>query len=758
MLDNTLCIHGHFYQPPREDPWMEFIFPEGSAAPFRHWNERICRESYAPLAWARRVDGQGRIIEIVNCYEHISFNFGPTLFRWLQRADPATYGRILAGDAASVRRLGHGNAMAQVCHHAIMPLASERDKRLEVAWGLADFEARFGRRAAGMWLAEAAVDTPTLEALAAAGVQFTLLAPRQAKAVASLSGGSWTRVNEGSLDVSQPYLIRLPSGREMAIFFYHGGISQAVAFERLLASGEGFWRRLTRDARGGLRPIATDGETYGHHFTFGEMALAYVLDQARRGTDGWRLTNFSAYLAAYPPTMAVELHEPSSWSCVHGVERWRADCGCASEYHPGWNQRWRGPLRQALELVRDRVQAHFDQAGGRVFHHPQEALETYGRVQAGSMTTAAFESSLCLTGTDPLTRNQAWKLLDMIRWSLASFASCAWFFEDLGRIEPLNALTFALRALQLCRQTGGPEVEAELLLLLAQAQANEPGRGSGADIWHQTILQRQETPERLAAQGWLHLWARQKLPAPGGAASATWPGVRLEFHRAADSQEPRLHGRMDIHWPLHAAPESHGWSVDLSVSPNPFALPFCIHPMGSSEISGACLALRDLPWKKRQHLAVTWVEHSEASLFADLLARTSAGAFLYQPFQTSQTSQTLAPQWQALLPGLAWQLLHHRLDRTAGEEELATWLRHELPDHPGLPLLLGRLQAELVERIQAGDKPAVLGLLAQARRMDLTLELWAAQNQLWSQREQPELWHGLAQPLGFVEEEAAVGE
>lgn len=322
-----LCLHGHFYQPPREDPWMDTILPEGSAAPARHWNERICGESYGPLAWARRTNGTGRIIEIVNCYEWMSFNFGPTLLTWMEQQAPDIYARVLEGDSKSLERLGHGNAIAQIYHHVIMPLATDLEKRAEIAWALADFTARFKRPAEGMWLSEAAVDTRTLELLAQAGVKFTILAPRQARQVADLEQENWTEANEGNLDIREPYLVELPEGRSIAVYFYDGPLSQAVAFEGLLRNGDMFWGKLSGLAGKGLLALATDGETYGHHFKFGEMALAFALSQARAGVDDMRLTNYAAYLAENPPRRRARIHENSSWSCAHGVERWRSDCG-----------------------------------------------------------------------------------------------------------------------------------------------------------------------------------------------------------------------------------------------------------------------------------------------------------------------------------------------------------------------------------------------------------------------------------------------
>jgi len=525
-MARALCIHGHFYQPPREDPWLGRILPEGSAAPSRHWNERICRESYAPLAQARRLDDQGRIIDLVNCYAWMSFNVGPTLLSWMARSAPDTYARILEADRESVRRLGHGNALAQIYHHVIMPLASAADKEPEVAWAVDDFTARFGRTPEGMWLSETAVDTPTLEVLAAAGIRFTILDPSQAEAISD-DGRSWRPVDAGSLPIGEPYAVALPSGRSIAVFFYHGALSQAVAFERLLADGEQFFRRLSQAAGPGLLSLATDGETYGHHFTFGEMALAYVLDQARSGRDGLTLTNFGAFLADNPPRRFVRIREASAWSCAHGVERWRADCGCTTGGHPGYNQRWRKPLRQALDGLSASLADHFATAGRTRFPDPREALLAYGRVLSGAQTPEAFEAAHMAAGLSRDDRAAAWKLLAMRQWGLASLASCAWFFDEISRLEPVNALTFALRAMELARETGLADPEPTLTATLAQAVSNEPDKGTGRDIWETMVRPRRETPRSLLAQALLTLELEERLPHDGSRAVAAWPGVSV---------------------------------------------------------------------------------------------------------------------------------------------------------------------------------------------------------------------------------------
>ena len=345
-----ICVHGHFYQPPRENPWLEEVEVQDSARPYHDWNARITAECYAPNGASRILDGDRRIAEITNNYRRISFNIGPTLLAWLEGAAPVTYEQIIAADQASRgERGGHGNALAQPYNHVILPLATRRDKETQVAWGIADFRARFGRDPEGMWLPETAVDTETLEVLAARGIRFTILAPRQA-ARARPPGRDWIDVRGGRIDPSRPYLCRLPAGAAITLFFYDSPIARAVAFEGLLNSGEAFANRLTaafREDRKGpqIVHIATDGESYGHHHRFGDMALAHALRLIEEGGTA-RLTNYGEFLALHPPDHEVEILEPTSWSCPHGVERWRANCGCHAE-HEGWTQEWRRPLREA---------------------------------------------------------------------------------------------------------------------------------------------------------------------------------------------------------------------------------------------------------------------------------------------------------------------------------------------------------------------------------------------------------------------------
>src|SRR5713226_7115894 len=380
-MERSICIHAHFYQPPRENPWLEAVERQDSAYPFHDWNERVTSECYAPNGAARILDGAGRIRQIVNNYSRISFNFGPTLLSWMKDNATKTYDRVLQSERESAERFGgHGSAMAQVYNHIIMPLANDRDKQTQVRWGKRDFESRFGRKPEGMWLAEAAVDIPSLEALAKEGIKFTVLAQHQAARVRKLGGRSWKDVSGARIDPSRAYLAKLPSGNKINLFFYDGPISQAVAFEKLLESGAAFAERLKNgfsDKRTWpqLMHIATDGETYGHHHKYGDMALAFALDQIDTEHE-IRLTNYGEFLQKHPPELEVQILEDTSWSCYHGVERWRSNCGCNTG-RAGWNQEWRAPVRAALDHLRDAAAKVFEEKGADLLKDPWAARDAY---------------------------------------------------------------------------------------------------------------------------------------------------------------------------------------------------------------------------------------------------------------------------------------------------------------------------------------------------------------------------------------------
>jgi alpha-amylase/alpha-mannosidase (GH57 family) len=381
MRIRFICIHGHFYQPPRENPWLEAVETQDTAHPYHDWNERITAECYAPNASSRILDARDRIIKIVNNYASISFNFGPTLLSWLEQREPETYAAILDADRLSRERYGgHGSAIAQVYNHMILPLANERDKRTQVRWGIRDFERRFGRKPEGMWLPETAVDVASLEALAAEGIAFTILEPRQAKRWRHSSSKEWVDA-DGAIDPTIPYRCPLPSGRSINIFFYDGPIARAVAFENLLARGENLAHRLLSafsESRGHpqLVNIATDGETYGHHHPNGDMALAYALDYLNEHKLV-RTANYGQFQAENPPVHEVEIAPKTSWSCGHNLGRWERDCGCSTGGGTGWNQQWRAPLRKALDWLRDECISIFETNAAPLLRDPWAARDAY---------------------------------------------------------------------------------------------------------------------------------------------------------------------------------------------------------------------------------------------------------------------------------------------------------------------------------------------------------------------------------------------
>ena len=487
----AIVIHGHFYQPPRENPWLEAVEVQDSAAPFHDWNERITAECYAPNTAARRVDAANRILDIVNNFERISFNIGPTLFAWLERQAPVVARGIVEADRASVAaRGGHGNALAQVYNHQIMPLASRADKVTQVRWGLEDFRRRFGRDAEGMWLPETAADDETLEVLAEAGVRFTVLAPGQAARVRPLAGDEWEEVGP-AIDPSRPYLWRGPRGLSLALFFYDDPISRAIAFEHLLERGEKLVARLQSafsDVRDWpqLVHVATDGESYGHHSRFGEMALAAAL-QLLAADDTVEETNYGAFLARHPPTHEAQIRQRTSWSCAHGVERWRADCGC--RVRGDWHQRWRGPLREALDWLRDLVDAFYTERAAVHLRDPWAARDDYVRVVL-DRSPAQLEAFLTAHQRAPLeaaARLETRRLLELQRNRLLMYTSCGWFFDEISGLEPVQVLRYAAAALQHLRDLGGGHHEPELIKRLAAAPSNVAEYGDGGEVYRRLV-------------------------------------------------------------------------------------------------------------------------------------------------------------------------------------------------------------------------------------------------------------------------------
>ena len=500
-----LCVHSHFYQPPRENPWLEQIELQDSAFPYHDWNERIASECYDRVAAARILDKADRIEHIVNLYGRISFNVGPTLLSWMMEKSPGTYQAILAADAASRKSFGgHGSAMAQVYNHPIMPLANARDKRTQVLWGIADFRSRFGRAPEGMWLSETAVDLETLDILAAEGIRFTVLAPSQARAVREIGAKAWTDVSGARIDPTRAYRADTPSG-PIALFFYDGPVSQAVAFEGLLDNGVHFAERLVGafpapEKRGQLMHIATDGETYGHHHKFGEMALAYALHHIETN-DLARIANYGEFLELNPPTYEVEIVENTAWSCSHGVGRWATDCGCNSGAHPGWNQKWRAPLRSALDWLRDELAPLYEAHCAGIVAEPWTARDEYIAVvlDRSEAVRDRFASRHFAAGLTDGQAVKAWKLLEMQRHLMLMYTSCGWFFDDISGIETVQVLQYAGRAVQLAQELFGDSLEAHFLERLASAKSNVAAQGDGAAIYRALVMPAMASLEKVSA-------------------------------------------------------------------------------------------------------------------------------------------------------------------------------------------------------------------------------------------------------------------
>ncbi len=492
--ERYVCIHGHFYQPPRENPWLEAVEHQESARPYHDWNARITDECYGPNGSARIIDHQGWLLGISNNYSRMSFNFGPTLLSWLEEHAHEAYQAILAADLWSTERFaGHGSALAQSYNHLIMPLANERDRITQTIWGMRDFEHRFGRKPEGMWLPETAACTRSLETLASHGIKFTILAPRQAKRFRMLTSDDWTDCSKSGIDPSRAYLCRLPSGNIISLFFYDGPVSQAVAFEQLLNNGENFAQRISETIANNngeprLAHIATDGETYGHHHRYGEMALAYALNSFEKRSD-LTLTNYAEFLDRHPPQYEAEVHDNSSWSCVHGIERWRSDCGCSTGGNATWNQAWRAPLRVALDRLRDRLSIIFETAGNEIFVNPWNARDEYIDVilLRTQDRVTSFLNSQCKPDVIPEKQMHALRLLEMQRHAMLMYTSCGWFFDDLGGLETVQILLYAARAIQLAGTFTEDDLEEDFLKDLDKALSNPPHRRTGRQIYNDLV-------------------------------------------------------------------------------------------------------------------------------------------------------------------------------------------------------------------------------------------------------------------------------
>jgi alpha-amylase/alpha-mannosidase (GH57 family) len=504
-----VTVHGHFYQPPRENPYLDTIERQPSATPFHDWNERIHHECYRPNAFARVLNDRGEVVGIVNNYEYLSFNIGATLMSWLERYDVEVYQRILEADRKSCDRLnGHGNAIAQVYNHIIMPLANERDKHTQIRWGKEDFRSRFGRDPEGMWLAETAVDYPTLEALVAEGIKFTILAPSQAERCRVIPSDDqpvtqWLEVGGSQIDPTRPYRCFLSNGKYIDIFFYDGPISRDMGFNDVLSNAQHFAGRLGQAVRGDHRPaqlisVATDGETFGHHKGGTEKCLAYAFTQefVHRG---WTVTNFAHYLSINPPTWEVELKPVTAWSCAHGVDRWQEDCGCGGGGF--WHQKWRRPLRDSLDWLRDRLIKVYEESGRQFFRDPWAARDEYIQVirDRSAANVDHFLTRHRKRKLTPAEQLDALRLLEMQRHALLMYTSCGWFFEEISRPEGVQILRYAARALELAGEVAGVQLEKNFLRRLTTAPSNVDFFKHGGEVYRHLVVSSQISFKQVAA-------------------------------------------------------------------------------------------------------------------------------------------------------------------------------------------------------------------------------------------------------------------
>ena len=504
-----VVIHGHFYQPPRENPWLGIIERQPSAYPYHDWNEKIAAACYTPNTVSRILNGNGRIDHIINNFAQLSFNVGPTLMQWMRRRLGRTAERIVEADKLSVHlRGGHGNAIAQVYNHVIMPLATPTEKDLQVYWGIRDFRQHFGRDPEGMWLAETACNYATLEVLVKHGIKFTILAPDQAFRVRPIRKGGkpapWVDVSDGSIDTTRPYRIFMVSSegeklphRYIDVFFFDRPLSTEMSFSHLLTNADQFGQHLLRAVRpdrpNQLINVATDGETFGWHEPFADMCLAYFFEHTAKQIQ-IEFTNYPRYLEMFHPEYEVQLKAGgeglgTSWSCVHGVDRWRENCGCSTDSPAWWQQKWRKPLREAFDLLRDRVEKIYQDRladwctdlGAMRREYIDVILDRREEV------VNAFFGRHLKPDAPSEVRTTALALLESLHNSLLSFSSCAWFFGEVSRLEPVQSMKYALRAIQLASPYTGEDLSRLVTDKLKEARSNIPELGDGKKIFHNLV-------------------------------------------------------------------------------------------------------------------------------------------------------------------------------------------------------------------------------------------------------------------------------
>jgi len=500
-MKTEICIHGHFYQPPRENPWLETIELQETAHPYHNWNEKISAECYSQNSFSRILNSEKKIFKIINNYSYISFNIGPTLINWLEKKDRETYKAIIEADKISKERFsGHGSAIAQAYNHMIMPLANRKDKITQVKWGIADFIYHFERYPEGMWLPETAVDVETLEILAENNIKFTILAPHQAYAIKPLVEERWHVLKSHEVDTTRPYLCRLPSGNSIHIFLYNGAISHAVGFGTLLNDGKAFAERLAQaggfdEKKPSLVNIATDGETFGHHHRFGDMALAFAINHINEHHIS-RLTIYGEFLEKYPVEYEIQINENTSWSCPHGVKRWHTNCGCNIGQQPGWRQEWRQPLRETFNWLRDEINLVIEKNAAHEMKDFTRARDEYIQVMYGR-SDWIMESFMSSHLARPPAENQNQEherklfylqVLEMQRLLMLMYTSCGWFFDDIGNIESIQVLRYAIKALDFFEKLYKTNLRDVFNEKISKAVSNVPEKKNALNIIEREIL------------------------------------------------------------------------------------------------------------------------------------------------------------------------------------------------------------------------------------------------------------------------------
>lgn len=710
-----LCIHGHFYQPPRENPWTGRIELQDSAHPHHDWNVRIQRECYAPNGASRLLDDKLRIRVIHNNYRKMSFNFGPTLLEWMERHDPEGYQSILEADRLScLDHGGHGNGLAQVYNHAILPLGSERDRRTQIEWGIRDFELRFGRKPEGMWLAETAINMDTVVSLIESGIKFTVLAPTQADRIRELHGETWIDVSHNDIDTTRPYRIYpldedgepLCKGH-LDVFFYHGSISAAIGFEHLLRDSHRFFGKLKEAWTPGnpaaqLIHVATDGESYGHHEPFGDMALAYLLETLCP-REGVVTTNYGRFLAENPPRHEVRLKnahgEGTAWSCSHGTGRWNRDCGCNSGGRSDWNQAWRGPLRTAMSLVRDHAEAAWDELAPRFLRDSWEARWELPHMRHSLTERQEFFQRHLREGNGEKEHSAFLRLAELVRMGQFALTSCGWFFDDISGLEPVQNMRYARRACELLRELGRPDPEALIKAELAKATSCFNG-WTGAEIWERWVVPARDPSALLAAQGafdaLLHD-AEGPLPVHGRmlhlSLETLESGTLAGWITVYDSEFEEHHGYACLAW------KEHDGSPRVRLAPAA-ALPEIESPVRlPSQWSAKALAA----WGKEE-ISLSDLSIDTRRAWGEELSRKALAALV-------PSYQELAAQGRPVLSDLA-----------ALGVEAPDFLR--IPERVVLEAHLSAFVEAALEAPEPSEVRAARDLLERARRLGVAGQLW----------------------------------